>query len=106
VTLEITNSDGSIKPSMTANLTLEVERRDNVLLIPTRAIRTQGTQKTVTVVYKGQNIPTQVNVGLTNDQSAEITRGLQEGDVVVINTTQTRQTGGMPGGGGMPFLGR
>jgi HlyD family secretion protein len=106
VTLEITNSDGSIKPSMTANLTLEVERRDNVLLIPTRAIRTQGTQKTVTVVYKGQNIPTQVNVGLTNDQSAEITSGLQEGDVVVINTTQTRQTGGMPGGGGMPFLGR
>jgi RND family efflux transporter MFP subunit len=103
VTLGITDADGSIKPGMTANLTVEVERRDNVLLIPTRAIRTQGTQRTVTVAYKGQNISTPVTIGLTNDTSAEITSGLQEGDVVVINTTQTRQTNNIPGGGGILF---
>ena len=106
VTAAIDNTDGQVKPGMTANLAITVEQRDNVLLVPNRAVRTQGNQRTVTVLYKGQEIAVPVTVGLTNDQSAEITSGLQEGDVVVINTTQTRQTGGIPGGGGMPFFGR
>lgn len=90
----IANPDGQVKPGMTANLAITIEQRDNVLLVPTRAIRTQGTQKTVTVLYKGLSISVPVTVGLTNDQFAEVTSGLQEGDQVVIQTTQTRQTGG------------
>jgi RND family efflux transporter MFP subunit len=102
VTAVITNNDGQVKPGMTANLAITVERRDNVLLVPNRTIRTQGTQKTVTVLYKGQSITVPVTVGLTNDQSAEVTSGLQEGDQVVIQTTQTRTGGGGlgPGPGG------
>jgi RND family efflux transporter MFP subunit len=99
VTAAIHNNDGQVKPGMTANLAITVEQRDNVLLIPNRAIRTQGNQKTVTVLYKGQSISMPVTVGLTNDQSAEITGGLLEGDQVIIQTTQTRQTGGIMGGG-------
>lgn len=106
VTLEITNVDGAIKPGMTANLAIVVERRDNVLLLPTRAVRTQGNQKTVTVQYKGQSITQNVTTGLTNDTSVEIISGLQEGDVVLLNQTTTRQTGNVPGGpGGIPFFG-
>jgi HlyD family secretion protein len=107
VTLELTSGDGAVKPGMTANLTIIVESRENVLFVPLRAIRTQGTQRSVTVQYKGQSIPVPVTVGLTNDQSAEILTGLQEGDVVVINQTTTRQTNNIPGGGpGIPFIGR
>lgn len=100
VTLGVTNTDGAIKPGMTANLAIAVERRENVLLVPTRAVRTQGNQKTVTVLYKGQSIPVPVTVGLSGDQSIEIVSGLREGDEVVISQTTTRQTGGfgMPGG--------
>lgn len=108
VILTLTDADDAIKPGMTANLTIEVERRDNVLLIPTRAVRTQGNQKIVTVQSQGQLIQTPVVTGLSNDTSVEIVRGLQEGDVVVIQQTTTRTTGG-PGGGpglGIPFLGR
>lgn len=103
VILALTDADDAVRPGMTSNLTIEVERRDNVLLIPTRAIRTQGTQRIVTVLFKEQSIQTPVTTGLSNDTSIEITGGLQEGDAVVLNTTQTR-TGNVPGG--IPFLGR
>jgi HlyD family secretion protein len=104
VILALTDADSAIKPGMTANLTVEVERRDNVLLIPTRAIRTQGNQKTVTVMYQGQSISTPVSIGLSNDQFVEIPSGLREGDVVVLSQTQTR-TANIPGVGGIPFIG-
>jgi len=107
VILVLTDADNAIKPGMTANLTIEVERRDNVLLIPTRAVRTQGNQKIVTVQLKGQSLQTPVTTGLSNDTSVEIISGLQEGDVVVVNQTTTRTTGGPGGGGlGIPFIGR
>jgi HlyD family secretion protein len=105
VILTITDADDAIKPGMTANLTIEVERRDDVLILPTRAVRTQGNQRIVTVQFKGQSIQTSVTTGLSNDQSIEITSGLQQGDVVVLNQTQTRATNNIPGGGGIPFLG-
>jgi len=108
VFLVLTDADNAIKPGMTANLTVEVERRDNVLLIPTRAVRTQGNQKIVTVQLRGQLIPTPVATGLSNESSVEIMSGLQEGDIVVVTQTTTRSTGG-PGGApgmGIPFLGR
>ncbi|MBI5301981.1 MAG: efflux RND transporter periplasmic adaptor subunit [Chloroflexi bacterium] len=108
VTLEVTNVDKSVSPGMTANLTIVVESRENVLYVPLRAVRTQGTQKSVTVQYKGQSIAVSVTTGLTNDQAVELLSGeLQEGDVVVINQTTTRQTTNIPGGGpGIPFIGR
>lgn len=100
VTVAVTNADGAVKPGMTANLAVEVDRRDNVLLVPTRAVRTQGSQKIVTVEYKGQSIQVPVGTGLSNDTTVEITNGLQEGDTVVLNTTTTTQRAGGIGGGG------
>jgi HlyD family secretion protein len=88
-TLEIKNADGAIKPGMTANLALEVERRDNVLLVPVRAVRTSGTRKVVTVQANGQSIQTTVTTGLSNDTSIEIVSGVKEGDVVVVSQTTT-----------------
>lgn len=104
VILVLSNADDAIKPGMTANLIMEVERRDDVLLLPTRAVRTQGNQKFVTVLYKGQAIQVAVGTGLSNDQSIEITSGVQEGDVVLLNQTQLRP-GNVPGGA-IPFIGR
>lgn len=99
VTLQITDSDGAIMPGMTANLSIETERRDNVLIIPLRAVKTQGTLKIVTVLVDGKTTPKTVKTGLSNDTSIEITQGLQEGDVVVINqtttTTSTQNSGGL-----------
>jgi multidrug efflux pump subunit AcrA (membrane-fusion protein) len=104
VTVAITDADGSIDPGMTANLNVVVDQRNDVLMVPARAVHTQGNQKFVTVLYKGQSIQEPVTTGLTNDQSIEITNGLQVGDTVVLNQTQTQTGGGGRGPGGGAFL--
>ncbi len=103
VTISISDTDPAIKPGMTANLAITVDQRQNVLVIPIRSVRTQGNQKIVTVLYQGQQIPVPVQLGLENDTSAEITSGLQEGDVILLQQTAT--TGGNVRAGGIPFIG-
>jgi hypothetical protein len=96
-----------IKTGMTANVAIVVDRRDNVLLVPNRAIRTVAGRRTVQVVRPviGQ-IPTPITVGLANDTQTEVLSGLNEGDVVAIAGTASRtpQIGGGPGGGGGPVF--
>jgi HlyD family secretion protein len=101
VTVVVTNPDTDLKPGMTANLAVEVDRRDNVLLVPTRALRNQGTQKTVTVVRQDKAVAVPVGTGLSSDTMIEVTSGLAEGDQVVVGQTQTQQRGGVPGLGGL-----
>lgn len=104
VIVAVTNADAAVKPGMTANLQIAVDQRQNVLMIPNRAVRTMGNQKIATVLYKSQTIQVPIGIGLINDQYSEVTEGLQEGDQVVLNQTQT--TGGARGlGGGMMFIG-
>jgi HlyD family secretion protein len=101
VTVKLNDPSGDVLPGMTANLAIQVDSRQNVLLVPVRAVKTQGNQKVATVLYKGQQISTPVTTGLTNDTLVEVTSGLQEGDEVVIGTTTTTQRGG--GGVGIPL---
>jgi RND family efflux transporter MFP subunit len=89
VLFNIADADSAIKPGMTANLSIEVARDNNVLIVPTRAVHTQGNLKTVTVLYKGQAIPVPVQTGLSNDQNIEVTGALQPGDQVILNQVQT-----------------
>jgi HlyD family secretion protein len=105
VTVVISKPDAAVKPGMTANLTIAVDQKTGVLVVPARAVRTQGNQKVVTVLSNGQTKTVTVKTGLSDDTSIEITSGLQAGDVVVLNQTVTRvPTGGvgLPGLGGRP----
>jgi RND family efflux transporter MFP subunit len=106
VVLTITNADDAIKPGMTSNLSIIVESRENVLIVPTRAVRTQGNQRTVTVMVGDKPTSVPVRTGLASDSSIEIVSGLNEGDVIVISQTTTTQPGGPGGGIGIPFIGR
>jgi HlyD family secretion protein len=101
VMVSLTNPDPAVKPGMTANVNIVVDERQNALTVPNRAVRTQGRQRFVTVMYEGQLIQTPVQIGLSNDSMTEITGGLKEGDEVVVNNTTTAQPRGMPGGGFM-----
>lgn len=99
VIVVVSNPDPDIKPGMTANLAVQVDRRAGVLLAPLRAVRTQGNQKVVTVDRDGQSIQVPVTTGLSNDTQVEITSGVREGDVLVLVQTQTTQpNANMPGG--------
>jgi HlyD family secretion protein len=69
-----------------ANVTVTTASADNVLYLPTSAVRDvhDGTG-TVTVRAGGRGAPRTVRVGLRGDRYTEITSGLAEGEQVVID---------------------
>ncbi len=106
VTVLLDGADSAVKPGMTATANIIVDRRDNVLLVPNRAVRSQGGQRVVQVLYNGQVIAVPVQLGLSNETATEVLSGLQEGDQVILNTATVGSQGFGPGGGvsGGPFF--
>ncbi len=101
---------GPVKPGMTGNASIVYGEQANALVVPNRAIHTQGRARAVDVLVGGVKQTRPVTVGISNDQFSEITQGLAEGDQVVISGTsaaQPRVGGGPVGGpgGGMQFAG-
>jgi hypothetical protein len=107
VTIALDQTDKQIRPGMTANVTVVVEQRDNILLVPNRAVRASGKQKIVNVLLDGKSTPVNVTLGMSGDTQSEVVSGLNEGDVVVVQqtTTTTSQGGGGFGGPGGGFGG-
>jgi HlyD family secretion protein len=109
VTIALTPPLDGVKTGMTASPSIIVEERDNVLMVPNRAVRSQGRQKIVTVLFEGQQMQVPVQTGLANDTMTEIKSGLNEGDEVVLTATTAMTSQNRPGGagfGGPGFFGR
>ncbi|HEX9016557.1 MAG TPA: efflux RND transporter periplasmic adaptor subunit [Chloroflexota bacterium] len=87
---------------MSSSVSIETERKDNVLLVPNRAVRTQGRNKVVDVLVGEKTAARTVQVGSSNEQFTQIISGLQEGEIVVIPSTTVRSTMN-PGGAGGPM---
>jgi len=102
VVLDQAGADSPVRAGMTANVAITTEEHDNVLLVPNRAIKTSGRQRVVTVLKDGKETPVNVTLGLSDNTQSEVTSGLNEGDVVVIQqaTTVTSGGGGFGGPGG------
>ncbi|WP_141580149.1 efflux RND transporter periplasmic adaptor subunit [Actinomadura sp. WMMA1423] len=97
-----------VRLGQTATVEITVARAENVLYVPSAAVRTAGGQSTVTVVRDGRQVTTTVETGVKGDQGTEISSGLKEGDEVAVSSTSgsggTNQRG-IPGGGGPGFGG-
>ena len=99
---------------MTANVKIQVAEAKNALLVPTMALQ-KGSDGLYTVqVVSGTGTAAQaesvpVEVGLSDGTYTQITKGLNEGDRVVVqmeSTTSQSNNNNQPGGGGMmPMLG-
>lgn len=105
VTVALTNAPKNLRPGQTANVTVIVGSRANVLSVPTAAVTNGVNGKTVTVLRNGAQTAVPVTVGLAGDSADEITAGLNAGDQVVIPIQTTSSStgfpaGGFPGGGG------
>jgi HlyD family secretion protein len=100
VTLDMTNPDKNVRPGMTAAVSIITSSKQNVLVLPNRAIHTSGGQHVVTVLSAGNLTDVPVTLGLTNDTQSEIASGnLNVGDSVVLNATTLTTTS--QGGGGI-----
>jgi RND family efflux transporter MFP subunit len=102
VTIALDPCDLEVKTGMTANAEIVVAQREDVLLVPNRAIRIQNGQKQVQVWRNGQVEWAPIETGLSNDAETEVLRGLSEGDLVVTKVTATNN----PLSGGFGPFGR
>jgi HlyD family secretion protein len=73
------------RSQMTANVTLVLNRKDDVLLLPTDAI-TEGPEGPQVLVPGPEKkpVPLAIKTGLQNGNRIEILEGLNEGDNVVV----------------------
>ncbi|MEM1059971.1 MAG: efflux RND transporter periplasmic adaptor subunit [Verrucomicrobiota bacterium] len=95
VEVEIVDLDPRVRPGMTADLIFQVDSRDGALTLPLTAIFTENDRKVVFVTGEGSPEPREmpVEVGITNYNFAEITKGLKEGQQVLL-TKPIRKGGG------------
>ena len=78
-----------LRPGMFANVTVAVDERGDVLLVPQEAVIKRGQETTVFVVRDGQADQRRLALGLENDRFAQVRSGLEEGEEVVVQGNRT-----------------
>jgi RND family efflux transporter MFP subunit len=82
--IDVPNRDLAITPGMYANVQLDLERKDNVLVIPDSAVVQGASESTALVVNQDNRIEVRpVELGLRGSTLVEVTGGLKAGDRVI-----------------------
>jgi len=90
--------DFQLREGLTVTVSIIVEERDDVLLVPNGAIIRQGLEIYVQVLEDGVIEQRSIITGISDWQYTEVIEGLSEGEKVVIpeTTTPTTPESGMP----------
>lgn len=83
-TLQVNWSNDLPAIGTTAQVSIVVQRKDGVLLVPKKAVRSAGTRRFVQYVSGTNRKVANIEVGIVSDDMAEIVSGLAEGQVVVV----------------------
>ncbi len=74
-----------LRPGMTAEVTILVDRKENVLSVPVQAILEYGGKDHVAVKTPNGFDRREVELGVTNDRFVEVVKGITAGTVVALN---------------------
>lgn len=106
VTFALDRTEPGLKPGMTGNVDVVVGEADNVLHVPTAAVRGSGANASVTVLRDGKQVTVPVVAGLQGDSSTAILSGLKATDEVVlpqVNIASSSSSSSPANGGGTAF---
>ena len=94
VTVRVEAGSLPLRSGMTVNVTFPVEERKETLIVPFRAIETEGGQAYVTrVTTSGREAErVVVTLGLITDTQVEILDGIEAGDVVTVYANPVQDT--------------
>ena len=92
-TITLENTVVGLKDGMSATAEVIIERRDDVLLIPNRAIWGTTENPKVVVLVDEQQEEREITLGLSDGINTEVLSGLEEGEEVVLYTSEERQGG-------------
>lgn len=84
VTVKLDNPQGRLKPGMFARVDVRYDSNENALLVARDAVVTQQDQSSVFVVKDGKAIRQVIHTGYTSGDQVEVTKGLAQGDEVVV----------------------
>lgn len=102
VTIELENADQNVRPGMTAAVNIIVERIEDALIIPNRAVRLRDGQRVVFLLKDGAPQPVPIQIGAISDLVSQVVEGdLREGDIVILNPPAQVEANGPP-----PFVRR
>lgn len=81
-----------LRSGMTVNVTFPIEQRKDTLMVPFRAVETEGGQAYVTRVTASGSERVAVTLGLITDTQVEILSGIDEGDVLTVYANPVQDT--------------
>ncbi|MBI4217007.1 MAG: efflux RND transporter periplasmic adaptor subunit [Chloroflexi bacterium] len=103
VDIELASTNASLKGGMTALTTIYVEKKESVLVVPSRAIKLSGRSRYVEIqLSDGATEQRTITVGANDDLRTEILSGLKEGERILMDVPAGTGTGARPSGGATP----
>jgi HlyD family secretion protein len=97
VTVKLTDADEEIKPGMTAAVNIVVNRLEDVLLVPNRAVRMSNSEQVVYILKDNQVVPVKIDIGASSDAMSQITGGdLEVGAQIILNPPTVFEQNGPP----------
>jgi len=84
VRVEVANLSEDISMGDTAQITLTLDKRENVIVIPRNLVRNYMGRKYVLVLENGLKQERDVEVGLETPTEVEIVKGLEEGEQLIV----------------------
>jgi hypothetical protein len=107
VTIALVKPAASVRNGMTADVSVVVANKANVLELPSAAITAAGRGSTVTILSGGKQTVATVTTGLVGTSTTQIVTGVSAGDVVVeptvsvtAATSTSASSSSLTGGGG------
>jgi HlyD family secretion protein len=96
--ITLKQSNQTLRAGLSAAVSIITDKRSNVLLVPSGAVRETDSGPQVQVKRGNETTLVPVKLGLVGDAQTEIISGLQEGDMIVLPTPRQRTGGFGPGG--------
>ncbi|HEY6186912.1 MAG TPA: efflux RND transporter periplasmic adaptor subunit [Pyrinomonadaceae bacterium] len=93
VEAEIENGDGLLKPGQFATVRIQQAASDQAVLVPARAVHTEGTSSHVFVIRNGRAEQRQVQLGQTEGDLVEIRSGVAAGEQVATSNIEQLSDG-------------
>ncbi|HAT73809.1 MAG: RND family efflux transporter MFP subunit [Candidatus Moranbacteria bacterium GW2011_GWF2_36_839] len=100
VTIGFDSLDERIKPAMSVSASIITDAKQDVLIVPNGAIKTQNGRSYVQFLTNGTPEQISVEIGLSNNTDTQIMSGVKEGDKVITQTIKSGAASTTSGSGG------
>jgi RND family efflux transporter MFP subunit len=81
-------ADNNIKPGMSVNAQININKERNILLVPNIALKKEGERYYVEVLKSNAPQKRVVKIGLSNEKYTQVLDGLKLGEEVIIETVE------------------